>query len=81
MSLTTSLQGHGPGLPVLAAKGLGILLLVAVLVVYLVLGVLYEASSPADHPLRPALGRPRRTDHPAHLQVDLSLYAFVASSC
>ena len=78
MSLSTSLPGHGTGLPV-RCRGLGILFLVAVLVVYLVLGVLLrELHPPADHPLRPALGRPRRADHALLVfKVDLSLYAFV----
>ncbi len=41
------LPGHGPGLPVVA-EGLGFLLLMAILVIYMVLGILYESFI---HPL------------------------------
>ncbi len=47
--------GHRPGLRGLDCKGLGILLLVAVLVVYLVLGILYESFI---HPLTILSGLP-----------------------
>ena len=77
MSLTTSLQGTAQAFQS-SLQGLGILLLVAVLVVYLVLGVLYESFI---HPLTILSGLPS-----AGLgalitllifKVDLSLYAFV----
>ncbi len=77
VSLTTSLQGTAQAFQS-SLQGLGILLLVAVLVVYLVLGVLYESFI---HPLTILSGLPS-----AGLgalitllifKVDLSLYAFV----
>ena len=76
-SLTTSLQGSAQAFEA-SQKGLGILLLVAVLVVYIVLGILYESFV---HPLTILSGLPA-----AGLgalvtlllfRVDLSLYAFV----
>jgi HAE1 family hydrophobic/amphiphilic exporter-1 len=77
VSLTTSLQGTAQAFQS-SLQGLGVLLLVAVLVVYLVLGVLYESFI---HPLTILSGLPS-----AGLgalvtllifRVDLSLYAFV----
>jgi HAE1 family hydrophobic/amphiphilic exporter-1 len=77
VSLSTSLQGTAQAFQS-SLQGLGILLLVAVLVVYLVLGVLYESFI---HPLTILSGLPS-----AGLgalitllifRIDLSLYAFV----
>jgi HAE1 family hydrophobic/amphiphilic exporter-1 len=77
VSLNTSLQGTAQAFAD-AQKGLGLLLLVAVLVVYLVLGILYESFV---HPLTILSGLPS-AGLGALLtlilfQVDLSLYAFV----
>ena len=76
-SLTTSLQGTAQAFQS-SAQGLGMLLLVAVLVVYLVLGILYESFI---HPLTILSGLPS-AGLGALLtlllfKVDLSLYAFV----
>jgi len=76
-SLTTSLQGAAQAFEA-SLKGLGILLLVAVLVVYVVLGILYESFV---HPLTILSGLPA-AGLGALLTlllfgVDLSLYAFV----
>jgi HAE1 family hydrophobic/amphiphilic exporter-1 len=76
-SLTTSLQGAAQAFEA-SLKGLGILLLVAVLVVYIVLGILYESFV---HPLTILSGLPA-AGLGALLTllvfgVDLSLYAFV----
>jgi hydrophobic/amphiphilic exporter-1 (mainly G- bacteria), HAE1 family len=76
-SLTSSLQGTAQAFEA-SQKGLGLLLLVAVLVVYLVLGILYESFV---HPLTILSGLPS-AGLGALLtlwlfQVDLSLYAFV----
>ncbi len=76
-SLTTSLQGTAQAFEA-SQKGLGLLLLVAVLVVYLVLGILYESFV---HPLTILSGLPS-AGLGALLtlwlfKVDLSLYAFV----
>jgi len=76
-SLTSSLQGTAQAFEA-SQKGLGLLLLVAVLVVYLVLGVLYESFV---HPLTILSGLPS-AGLGALLtlwlfKVDLSLYAFV----
>jgi HAE1 family hydrophobic/amphiphilic exporter-1 len=76
-ALTTSLQGTAQAFQS-SAQGLGILLLVAVLVVYLVLGILYESFI---HPLTILSGLPS-AGLGALLtlllfKVDLSLYAFV----
>ena len=77
VSLSTSLQGTAQAFQS-SLQGLGVLLLVAVLVVYLVLGILYESFI---HPLTILSGLPS-----AGLgalitlwlfKVDLSLYAFV----
>ncbi|MDS4027439.1 MAG: efflux RND transporter permease subunit [Candidatus Contendobacter sp.] len=77
VSLVTSLQGTAQAFQA-SLQGLGMLLLVAVLVVYLVLGILYESFI---HPLTILSGLPS-----AGLgalvtlllfKVDLSLYAFV----
>ncbi len=77
VSLNTSLQGTAQAFQS-SLQGLGVLLLVAVLVVYLVLGVLYESFI---HPITILSGLPS-----AGLgalitllvfKVDLSLYAFV----
>jgi len=76
-SLTTSLQGTAQAFEA-SLKGLGLLLLVAVLVVYIVLGILYESFV---HPLTILSGLPA-AGLGALLTllifgVDLSLYAFV----
>jgi len=76
-SLTSSLQGTAQAFEA-SQKGLGLLLLVAVLVVYLVLGILYESFV---HPLTILSGLPS-AGLGALLtlwlfKVDLSLYAFV----
>ncbi|HJV28824.1 MAG TPA: efflux RND transporter permease subunit [Aromatoleum sp.] len=77
VSLNTSLQGTAQAFQA-SLQGLGMLLLVAVLVVYLVLGVLYESFI---HPLTILSGLPS-AGLGALLTlllfgVDLSLYAFV----
>ena len=76
-SLVTSLQGTAQAFEA-SQKGLGLLLVVAILVVYLVLGILYESFI---HPLTILSGLPS-AGLGALLtlylfQVDLSLYAFV----
>jgi HAE1 family hydrophobic/amphiphilic exporter-1 len=76
-SLTTSLQGAAQAFEA-SLKGLGILLLIAILVVYIVLGILYESFV---HPLTILSGLPA-AGLGALLtllifRVDLSLYAFV----
>jgi len=76
-SVSTSLQGTAQAFED-SQKGLGILLLVAVLVVYIVLGILYESFI---HPLTILSGLPS-AGLGALLtlyifKVDLSLYAFV----
>jgi HAE1 family hydrophobic/amphiphilic exporter-1 len=76
-SLNTSLQGTAQAFQS-SLKGLGILLLIAVLVVYIVLGILYESFV---HPLTILSGLPS-AGLGALLtllifRVDLSLYAFV----
>jgi len=76
-SLNTSLQGTAQAFQS-SLKGLGILLLIAVLVVYIVLGILYESFV---HPLTILSGLPS-AGLGALLtlwlfKVDLSLYAFV----
>ena len=77
VSLTTSLQGTAQAFQA-SLQGLGLLLLVAVLVVYIVLGILYESFI---HPLTILSGLPS-AGLGALLtlllfEVDLSLYAFV----
>ena len=77
VSLNTSLQGTAQAFQA-SVQGLGMLLLVAVLVVYLVLGILYESFI---HPLTILSGLPS-AGLGALLTlflfgVDLSLYAFV----
>jgi HAE1 family hydrophobic/amphiphilic exporter-1 len=77
VSLNTSLQGTAQAFQS-SLKGLGVLLLVAVLVVYLVLGILYESFI---HPLTILSGLPS-AGLGALLtllifRIDLSLYAFV----
>ncbi|MGE5471899.1 MAG: efflux RND transporter permease subunit [Bacteroidota bacterium] len=76
-SLNTSLQGTAQAFQS-SLKGLGVLLLIAVLVVYIVLGILYESFA---HPLTILSGLPS-AGLGALLtlwlfKVDLSLYAFV----
>ena len=76
-SLNTSLQGTAQAFQS-SLKGLGVLLLIAVLVVYIVLGILYESFV---HPLTILSGLPS-AGLGAMLtlwlfKVDLSLYAFV----
>ena len=76
-SLNTSLQGTAQAFQS-SLQGLGILLLVAVLVVYIVLGILYESFI---HPLTILSGLPSATLGALItlyvFGVDLSLYAFV----
>ncbi|OIQ91422.1 multidrug resistance protein MdtB [mine drainage metagenome] len=77
ISLTTSLQGTAQAFQA-SLKGLGMLLLVAVLVVYIVLGILYESFV---HPLTILSGLPA-AGMGALLtlllfRMDLNLYAFV----
>ena len=77
VSLSTSLQGTAQAFQS-SLKGLGVLLLIAVLVVYIVLGILYESFI---HPLTILSGLPS-AGLGALLtllifNVDLSLYAFV----
>ncbi|HNQ03660.1 MAG TPA: efflux RND transporter permease subunit [Thiobacillaceae bacterium] len=77
VSLNTGMQGTAQAFEE-SQKGLGLLLLVAVLVVYLVLGILYESFI---HPLTILSGLPAAgVGALATLmlfKVDLSLYAFV----
>ena len=76
-SLNTSLQGTAQAFQS-SLQGLGILLLIAVLVVYLVLGILYESFV---HPLTILSGLPSAALGALItlyvFRVDLSLYAFV----
>jgi HAE1 family hydrophobic/amphiphilic exporter-1 len=76
-SLNTSLQGTAQAFED-SQQGLGMLLLIAVLVVYLVLGILYESFI---HPLTILSGLPAAGVGALLtlylFQVDLSLYAFV----
>ena len=76
-SLNTSLQGTAQAFQA-SLQGLGILLLVAILVVYIVLGILYESFI---HPLTILSGLPSATLGALItlfiFRVDLSLYAFV----
>ena len=76
-SLNTSLQGTAQAFQS-SLQGLGILLVIAVLVVYLVLGVLYESFI---HPLTILSGLPSAALGALItlfiFRVDLSLYAFV----
>ena len=77
VSLNTSLQGAAQAFQA-SLQGLGVLLLIAVLVVYIVLGILYESFI---HPLTILSGLPS-AGLGALLtlllfKVDLSLYAFV----
>jgi HAE1 family hydrophobic/amphiphilic exporter-1 len=76
-SLNTSLQGTAQAFQA-SLKGLGVLLLIAVLVVYIVLGILYESFV---HPLTILSGLPSAALGALLtllvFQVDLSLYAFV----
>jgi HAE1 family hydrophobic/amphiphilic exporter-1 len=76
-SLNTSLQGAAQAFEA-SQEGLGILLLMAVLVVYLVLGILYESFI---HPLTILSGLPSAGLGAlltlTLFDVDLSLYAFV----
>ena len=77
VSLNTSLQGTAQAFEA-SQKNLGLLLLVAVLVVYLVLGILYESFV---HPLTILSGLPSAGLGAlltlTVFKVDLSLYAFV----
>jgi HAE1 family hydrophobic/amphiphilic exporter-1 len=77
VTLATSLQGSAQAFEA-SQKGLGVLLLIAVLVVYIVLGILYESFV---HPLTILSGLPA-AGLGALLtllifRIDLSLYAFV----
>jgi HAE1 family hydrophobic/amphiphilic exporter-1 len=77
VSLNTSLQGTAQAFQS-SQQGLGVLLLVAILVVYLVLGILYESFI---HPLTILSGLPSAGLGALltllFFGVDLSLYAFV----
>ena len=77
VSLNTSLQGTAQAFQS-SLQGLGVLLLIAVLVVYLVLGILYESFI---HPLTILSGLPSAALGALLtllvFRVDLSLYAFV----
>ena len=76
-SLNTSLQGTAQAFEA-SLQGLGILLLVAILVVYIILGILYESFI---HPLTILSGLPSAALGALItlylFKVDLSLYAFV----
>jgi len=76
-SLNTSLQGTAQAFQA-SLQGLGILLLIAILVVYIVLGILYESFI---HPLTILSGLPSAALGALLtlylFRVDLSLYAFV----
>ena len=76
-SLNTSLQGTAQAFQA-SLQGLGILLLIAILVVYIVLGILYESFI---HPLTILSGLPSAALGALItlmvFRVDLSLYAFV----
>ncbi|MCK9387149.1 MAG: efflux RND transporter permease subunit [Sulfuritalea sp.] len=76
-SLTTSLQGAAQAFEA-SLQGLGVLLLIAILVVYIVLGILYESFV---HPLTILSGLPAAGMGALVtlliFRVDLSLYAFV----
>ena len=76
-SLNTSLQGTAQAFQA-SLQGLGVLLLIAVLVVYIVLGILYESFI---HPLTILSGLPSATLGALItlyvFKTDLSLYAFV----
>ena len=76
-SLNTSLQGTAQAFQA-SLQGLGILLLIAILVVYIVLGILYESFI---HPLTILSGLPSAALGALItlliFNVDLSLYAFV----
>ncbi|WP_301103282.1 efflux RND transporter permease subunit [Propionivibrio sp.] len=76
-SLNTSLQGTAQAFQA-SLQGLGVLLLIAILVVYIVLGILYESFI---HPLTILSGLPSATLGALItlylFKVDLSLYAFV----
>ena len=76
-SLNTSLQGTAQAFEA-SLQGLGVLLLVAILVVYIILGILYESFI---HPLTILSGLPSAALGALItlyvFKVDLSLYAFV----
>ncbi len=76
-TLATSLQGNAQAFEA-SQKGLGILLLIAVVVVYIVLGILYESFV---HPLTILSGLPAAGLGAlltlVLFRIDLSLYAFV----
>ena len=76
-SLNTALQGTAQAFQA-SLQGLGVLLLIAVLVVYIVLGILYESFI---HPLTILSGLPSATLGALItlyvFKTDLSLYAFV----
>ena len=77
-TISTQLPGHGPGVPGLAASRHGLLLVLAVLVIYMVLGILYESFI---HPITILSALPF-AGFGALLtlllfHVELSLYAFV----
>ena len=56
-----SIQGNFQGTAAAfedSTKNMGMLLLIAMVVVYIILGILYESFiHPADHPVGPALAR------------------------
>ena len=62
-TITTSFQGTAQAFQS-SLRGLGVLLIMAILVIYIVLGILYESFIHPHHDsLRPALGRLRRAAH------------------
>ena len=77
VSLNTSLQGTAQAFQA-SLQGLGILLIIAIIVVYIVLGILYESFI---HPLTILSGLPSAALGALLtlliFQIDLSLYAFV----
>jgi hydrophobic/amphiphilic exporter-1 (mainly G- bacteria), HAE1 family len=81
VSLNTSLQGTAQAFQS-SLQGLGILLLIAIVVVYIVLGILYESFI---HPLTILSGLPSAALGALItlmlFGIDLNLYAFVGSSC
>jgi len=79
-SITTSFAGTAQAFQSSQA-GLLALLILAVLVIYMVLGILYESFIHRSRFSRRYLRRVRRATDAPDLPVELSVYAFVASSC
>lgn len=62
-SVSTSFQGTAQAFQS-SLQGLGLLLLMTVVVIYIILGILYEKLYPSpDHPVRPSFRRVRRLGH------------------